>query len=204
MALTARGPGGTDTLIRTNYIVVVAPVVAAFSGTPTSGVAPLTVTFANLSSGATSYSWAFGDGKTSTTANPSNTYSNAGTYSVALTAVRPRRHQHADPHQLHRGDGCATGGGFAADPTNGVAPLTVTFTNLSSGATDYAWDFSDGHLSTQAAPANVYTNPGTYSVSLTRHRPRRHQHADQDQLHRSAGSPPVADLRPTPPTASRR
>ena len=56
---------------------------------------------------------------------------------------------------------------FAADPTNGVAPLTVTFTNLSSGATDYAWDFSDGHLSTNAAPVNVYTNPGTYSVSLT-------------------------------------
>ena len=56
---------------------------------------------------------------------------------------------------------------FAADPTNGVAPLTVVFTNLSNGATDYAWDFGDGNFSTNANPVNTYTNPGAYSVSLT-------------------------------------
>ena len=56
---------------------------------------------------------------------------------------------------------------FAADPTNGVAPLTVVFTNLSNGATDYAWDFGDGNLSTNVNPVNTYTNPGAYSVSLT-------------------------------------
>jgi PKD repeat protein len=66
--------------------VVFAPVVAGFSGGPTNGVAPLAVTFTNSSSGATNYAWAFGDGNTSTNANPVNTYSNAGTYSITLTA----------------------------------------------------------------------------------------------------------------------
>ena len=76
-------------LTSTNYIVVFAPVVAGFSGGPTSGVAPLTVNFTNLSSGATNYAWAFGDGNTSINANPVNTYSNAGMYSVTLAVAGP-------------------------------------------------------------------------------------------------------------------
>jgi PKD repeat protein len=87
VTLTAIGAGGTNVLTRTNYIVVVAPVVADFTGSPTNGLAPLTVAFTNLSSGANVFTWAFGDGNLSTNANPLNTYSNAGTYSVTLTAV---------------------------------------------------------------------------------------------------------------------
>jgi parallel beta-helix repeat protein len=64
-----------------------AVVVAEFAGAPTNGVAPLTVAFTNLSSSATNYTWTFGDGKSSAVVNPSNTYSNAGTYSVTLAAV---------------------------------------------------------------------------------------------------------------------
>src|SRR5205823_14445629 len=63
------------------------PVIAAFSASPTSGVAPLTVSFTNLSSGATGYNWDFGDGDSSTNQNPSNIYTNAGSYNVSLTAV---------------------------------------------------------------------------------------------------------------------
>ena len=65
------------------------PPVAGFVGGPTSGIAPLTVAFTNLSSGATNYAWAFGDGGTSSSANPSNTYTNPGAYSVSLTAIGP-------------------------------------------------------------------------------------------------------------------
>lgn len=46
----------------------------------------LAVTFRNLSKGAVSYNWSFGDGQTSTEVNPTHTYSNIGTYSVTLTA----------------------------------------------------------------------------------------------------------------------
>ena len=62
--------------------------VAHFSGTPTSGVAPLTVAFSDSSTGSpTSWSWTFGDGGTSTTRNPSHTYAAAGTYTVSLTVA---------------------------------------------------------------------------------------------------------------------
>jgi PKD repeat protein len=63
------------------------PVVADFAAELTSGVAPLTVSFTNLSSGAINYSWDFGDGNTSVSVNPTNTYTNAGSYTVSLTAV---------------------------------------------------------------------------------------------------------------------
>src|SRR6185436_13059103 len=47
---------------------------------------------------------------------------------------------------------CTAGGGpcgvplaaFSAGPTNGLAPLAVSFTNLSTGATSYSWNFGDG------------------------------------------------------------
>jgi PKD repeat protein len=62
--------------------------VAAFSGTPTSGYAPLTVVFTDASTNnPTSWSWIFGDGGTSTAQNPSHTYTAAGTYTVTLTAT---------------------------------------------------------------------------------------------------------------------
>jgi serine protease len=65
------------------------PPVADFSGSPTSGAAPLTVNFSDLSSGSpTSWSWDFGDGVgTSTEQNPSYTYDAEGTYTVSLTAT---------------------------------------------------------------------------------------------------------------------
>ncbi|MBI3872224.1 MAG: PKD domain-containing protein [candidate division Zixibacteria bacterium] len=89
VALTATNAQGSSTNTKTNYITVsaVAPT-ADFSGTPTSGVAPLAVNFTDLSTGGpTSWSWTFGDGGTSTAQNPSHNYMAAGTYTVALTAT---------------------------------------------------------------------------------------------------------------------
>jgi PKD repeat protein len=64
--------------------------VSSFTASPTSGTAPLTVTFANKSTGSPTptYSWDFGDGTTSTAVTPpAHTYTAAGTYSVKLTAT---------------------------------------------------------------------------------------------------------------------
>lgn len=67
--------------------IPIAPV-ADFSGTPTSGNAPLTVAFADLSTNTpTSWLWDFGDGQTSTSQNPSHTYQSPGAYTVSLTAT---------------------------------------------------------------------------------------------------------------------
>ncbi len=63
---------------------------AAFEATPTSGEAPLAVSFFNISSGAvTSSQWAFGDGGTSTAMNPTHVYTQPGVYSVTLTVTGP-------------------------------------------------------------------------------------------------------------------
>ncbi len=68
---------------------------AVASANPTSGSAPLTVTFSSAGSsdpegGALTYSWAFGDGTTSTAANPTKTYAANGTYTATLTARDPQ------------------------------------------------------------------------------------------------------------------
>ena len=44
--------------------------------------------------------------------------------------------------------------------------LEVTFTNLSTSATDYLWDFGDGNSSTDTEPVHIYAAEGTYTVTL--------------------------------------
>jgi PKD repeat protein len=67
-----------------------AALTANFSANPTSGTAPLKVTFTDTSTGTvTGWSWDFGDGSTSTSQNPTYTYATAGTYTVKLTATGP-------------------------------------------------------------------------------------------------------------------
>ena len=57
---------------------------------------------------------------------------------------------------------------FSASPTSGTVPLTVDFTNLTSGSvTAWAWTFGDGGTSNVASPSHTYTNSGTYTVELT-------------------------------------
>jgi PKD repeat protein len=93
VALTAKNAAGSNTFTRTKYITLAAaPIkpVAAFTGTPTSGTAPLKVSFTDASTNTpTSWSWSFGDGSSvnATVKNPIHTYSTPGNYTVALTAT---------------------------------------------------------------------------------------------------------------------
>lgn len=57
---------------------------------------------------------------------------------------------------------------FAVDRSTGPAPLTVAFTDLSTGdVTSHVWDFGDGTGSTEASPTHAYLTPGTHDVALT-------------------------------------
>ncbi len=90
--LKVTGPGGSNTITRQKYITVskVAAPAAWFSGTPTTGTAPLNVAFTDESTGAiTSYLWNFGDTATSNLQSPSHLYATAGTYTVRLTVTGP-------------------------------------------------------------------------------------------------------------------
>jgi glucose/arabinose dehydrogenase/PKD repeat protein len=69
--------------------------IAKAAGTPTSGRAPLTVAFSSSGSsdpegGALSYQWNFGDGTSSTAANPSHTYNSNGNFNATLTVRDPQ------------------------------------------------------------------------------------------------------------------
>ena len=57
---------------------------------------------------------------------------------------------------------------FSADPTEGYAPLTVQFTDLSTNTpTSWLWDFGDGETSTEENPEHTYNEAGIYTVTLT-------------------------------------
>jgi len=144
-------------------------VFAGFEGAPAEGSAPLTVTFTNQSVGATSYAWDFGDGGTSGEENPTHEYTTDGVYSVSLTASGPGgsdtlvRTSYITVTQPAPPPVAA----FTATPTSGVVPLTVTFTNGSTNAESYAWDFGDGWTSGKTNPTHRYDAIGAYTVTLT-------------------------------------
>ena len=90
VSLTATGPAGIDVLTRTDYVTVNAtPPAALFTGDPTSGKKDLRVEFSNSSLRFNTSLWDFGDGNTSTSTNPSHTYTSFGTYTVSLIATGP-------------------------------------------------------------------------------------------------------------------
>jgi PKD repeat protein len=150
------------------------PLLAAVSGSPTSGQAPLAVSFAGGATGGTppySYRWAFGDSGSSTTQNPSHTYSTAGNYSATLTVTDSQNATNsqslaisvtAAPSPL-----VATASG---NPTSGIVPLAVNFTGSATGGTSpytYRWTFGDGSSSTTRNPSHTYSTAGSYTATLT-------------------------------------
>lgn len=66
---------------------------------------------------------------------------------------------------------CKPTAAFTYDPSSGVDPLPVAFTDTSSAngttITSWAWDFNDGGTSTSQNPSHTFTTPGTYHVQLT-------------------------------------
>lgn len=64
--------------------VLVGGVQAIINASPTTGPAPLNVSFGNRSTVGVSYFWSFGDGVTDTIFEPSHTYGNLGSYTVTL------------------------------------------------------------------------------------------------------------------------
>lgn len=132
----------------------------------TQGCVPLEVTF-TPPGGASSYFWNFGDGATSQLQSPTNTFINAGTYTVQFSnsaggpvvgTVTINVYNKPVPT-------------FTADPTSGCSPLPVQFTNttvLSPGITitGYSWVYGDGGLGSGPNPTHTFSAAGSHYVSM--------------------------------------
>ncbi len=142
--------------------------IAAFTQDKASGNVPLTVQFGNQSTGTiNSIVWNFGDGNSSSEVNPSHTFGAPGLYTVTLTVNGPGGTSNVT-RQINVTSPTAPVAGFTQDRTAGVAPLTVQFTDQSSGSVStYLWNFSDGSTTTERNPVHTFTTPGTYNVFLT-------------------------------------
>lgn len=155
---------GSDT-IQKSILVHPNTVNAFFNTNPTSGCAPLNVTFINFSTGGSFFNWNFGDGNVSSIAAPTNTYQNPGTYTCSL----------------YVNNGCSFDTisqvitvnppptvSFAPNVPSICAKSPITFTNNSINCINYVWNFGDTTAtSTLTSPTHTYQNSGTYTVSLT-------------------------------------
>ncbi|MDH6143465.1 PKD repeat protein, partial [Kitasatospora sp. GP30] len=152
------------------------PLSAKATGSPTTGNAPLTENFTGSATGGTApytYSWNFGDGTTSTTQNPSHTYSTAGTYTATLTVTDSASPANTATSQVTTtvsAVGNPLAASASATPTSGQVPLSVGFTGTGTGGTpgySYSWNFGDGTTSTTQNPSHTYSTAGTYTATLT-------------------------------------
>ncbi len=160
------GFGCTGTASRA--VTVNANAHASFTADTLTGCSPLTVTFINTSSNATSYLWNFGNNDTSILTNPSYIYDSSGIYTITLIAYGAGgcndtmiRSNYITILSLP-----VITSSFTAMPLSGCNPLTVSFNNTSTNGTSYLWNFGDNNTSTQNNPAHIYDSSGTFTVNL--------------------------------------
>jgi len=136
---------------------------------------PFPIDFTNTSNtvGVTEFDWDFGDGNTSTLENPTHVYMQNGLYDVTLE-VRTTEGC-IDTVTLTKVnavnvslDSATNAIDFSFTPAEGCVPMTVQFTNNSTfdGVPSYIWDFQNGDISFDSDPTTIYTDTGTYSLSL--------------------------------------
>ena len=141
VTLVAANAAGTNQVQEVGYVVVNTVPAAGFSS-QTTGTA---VNFNNGSTNATSYSWEFGDGNSSTAENPSHTYAGDGVYTVTLTATNECGSVQSSETIIIVTPPTS---GFSANVQSGCAPLTVQFNDQSSAnATSWNWSFPGGDTS---------------------------------------------------------
>jgi YVTN family beta-propeller protein len=151
--LTVTNDGGSNTIVKTDYIMVnKAPLNANFTASKTSGYAPLSIQFTDTSTGegVTSWQWNFGDlTSNSTVQNPSHTYTQPGTYAVTLTVTN------AD------GTNSITKTGYIT-VTVYIPPTWKTYIPNTGGST-----VSVINQSTDTVTATITTGTGPYGIAFS-------------------------------------
>lgn len=130
-----------------------------------------TVNFTHNTTGAVNYLWDFGDGNTSTSPNPTHTYTTYGVFPVTMTAfgangcfvtstlyVSFERYVTAEIQ-------------LQGEHYSGCAPFSpISLVNNSTNASHFVWDFGDGSIYTSSEmtpPNHTYTEAGNYEIKLS-------------------------------------
>lgn len=170
VSLTVTSPNGcTNTLSLPGYVNIVPPV-AALSADTLRGCLPLEVNFSDSSSATGNiirWQWDFGDGNTSTAANPTHIYTDPGIYNVSLIIENDQ----GCVDTVVRNNYVRAGNKPNADFTEGTTDIclygSVTFTDLSQGdVNQWLWQFGDGQASVDENPTYAYSDTGTFTVTL--------------------------------------
>jgi gliding motility-associated-like protein len=114
---------------------------------------------------ANSFKWDFGDGSTSTAANPTHSYAAAGTYLAKLILIDTNYCNSPDSAVLTLRIATNVKAQFETPPY-GCVPYNAVFNNTSLGGQQFVWDFGDGGTSTDDSPTHLYTVPGTYTIKM--------------------------------------
>jgi len=157
--------------------------IAGFTASPFRGDPPLNVSFTDLSAGSpVAWSWDFGDGTGSSEQDPVHPYTSPGTYAVSLTVKSGDQTDTATTEDAVIVTPPRVVANFSARPLTGPEPLTVRFSDQSTGS-PWAWNWtfqetssnltfyntatSPFAVSTDQNPTITFTDVGTYNVWLT-------------------------------------
>lgn len=132
------------------------------SATIVNPTTSITFTDTSAPSGATGWAWDFGDSNTSTSQNPTHSYSTTGIYDVVLTTTWSFGSFASSPTPIDVYQVSFSG------PTTGHPGDVLTFTDTSAPGSQlsWLWDFGDSNTSTAQNPTHSYSTPGTYAVTL--------------------------------------
>lgn len=140
-----------------------------YTAAPDSGCSPLRVNFPAVS-GYTAYNWNLGNGNTATTSSANTTYLNITgapkTYTAALIVLDNHGCSDTTDKVIKTFPSPVANYSIVSSLTVNVPNSTVTFTNLSMGATSYTWNFSDGTSTNVIHPTHTFTVPGSFSALL--------------------------------------
>lgn len=151
------------------FNLYVSPTVKAQFTSPETGCSPYTAQFINTSIAGTEFKWFFDDGSpvfNGFTPPPHSFGTAIRDYRVMLVAIDPSTCNVTDTfrYTISVKPNPVASFTYRPDPPRDNTPFD--FTNNSSGATTYLWDFGDGFYSTDKDPSHLYQETGTYNVCL--------------------------------------
>ncbi|WP_152285827.1 PKD domain-containing protein [Flavicella marina] len=126
-----------------------------------------TYMFTDRSTNVSTYAWDFGEGNVSTEEEPTHTFAQAGSYDVVLTVSNGSSNTTDTVEKtivVTNPDAPVVGFTYVVDANDWK---TIVFTNTSTNAVSYLWDFGDTTTSTDESPTKTFAGEGDYIVSLT-------------------------------------